>query len=172
MQVDVWLVLYVWVYIYNYFFSHFLFLKTSHPGDGYPLSPTLSPRSTPICITDRPNVRLRVLARAFKNNQIFDAADVKTYKKSDETGLCLSDKTSSIVWFASVHVCMWRYTRGGGGGGGRIVQDLAVVPLLVAIPLLAGGGGGVAAALTSAATKAAIALGLIAFIGTEEVALC
>ncbi len=45
-------------------------------------------------------------------------------------------------------------------------QDLAVVPLLVAIPLLAGGGGGLAAALTSAATKAAIALGLIAFIGT------
>lgn len=44
-------------------------------------------------------------------------------------------------------------------------QDLAVVPLLVAIPLLAGGGGGLVAALTSAATKAAIALGLIAFIG-------
>lgn len=39
------------------------------------------------------------------------------------------------------------------------------MPLLVAIPLLAGGGGGLAAALTSAATKAAIALGLIAFIG-------
>ncbi|CBN75106.1 similarity to sodium/hydrogen exchanger and potassium exchanger [Ectocarpus siliculosus] len=46
-----------------------------------------------------------------------------------------------------------------------LFQDLAVVPLLVAIPLLAGGGGGLAAALTSAATKAAIALGLIAFIG-------
>ena len=35
------------------------------------------------------------------------------------------------------------------------------MPLLVAIPLLAGGGGGLAAALTSAATKAAIALGLL-----------
>lgn len=50
----------------------------------------------------------------------------------------------------------------------HIPQDLAVVPLLVAIPLLAGGGGGLAAALTSAATKAAIALGLIAFIGERE----
>lgn len=46
-----------------------------------------------------------------------------------------------------------------------LFQDLAVVPLLVAIPLLAGGGGGLVAALSSAATKAAIALGLIAFIG-------
>lgn len=35
----------------------------------------------------------------------------------------------------------------------------------MAIPLLAGGGGGLVAALSSAATKAAIALGLIAFIG-------
>lgn len=43
-----------------------------------------------------------------------------------------------------------------------------MVPLLVAIPLLAGGGGGLAAALTSAATKAAIALGLIAFIGMTQ----
>lgn len=45
------------------------------------------------------------------------------------------------------------------------------MPLLVAIPLLAGGGGGLAAALTSAATKAAIALGLIAFIGKHARAL-
>lgn len=44
------------------------------------------------------------------------------------------------------------------------------MPLLVAIPLLAGGGGGLVAALSSAATKAAIALGLIAFIG--ETNLC
>lgn len=51
-------------------------------------------------------------------------------------------------------------------------QDLAVVPLLVAIPLLAGGGGSLAAALTSAATKAAIALGLIAFIGTSWHQIC
>jgi len=46
-----------------------------------------------------------------------------------------------------------------------LLQDLAVVPLLVAIPLLAGTGGSVAKALGSAATKACIALGTIAFLG-------
>jgi Sodium/hydrogen exchanger family len=46
-----------------------------------------------------------------------------------------------------------------------LLQDLAVVPLLVAIPLLAGTGGSMAKALTSAAAKACIALGVIAFLG-------
>ncbi|KAG5185932.1 Sodium/hydrogen exchanger family-domain-containing protein [Tribonema minus] len=46
-----------------------------------------------------------------------------------------------------------------------LLQDLAVVPLLVAIPLLAGTGGSMAKALTSAAAKACIALGTIAFLG-------
>jgi monovalent cation:H+ antiporter-2, CPA2 family len=39
------------------------------------------------------------------------------------------------------------------------------VPLLVAIPLLAGTGGSMAKALGSAAAKACIALGTIAFVG-------
>ncbi|CAM9821813.1 unnamed protein product [Chrysoparadoxa australica] len=46
-----------------------------------------------------------------------------------------------------------------------LFQDLAVVPLLVAIPLLAGTGGSALVAIGNAAFKAALALGIIAFIG-------
>lgn len=49
--------------------------------------------------------------------------------------------------------------------GVLLLQDLAVVPLLVVTPILAGGGGGLANALGSAAVKASIALGAIAFAG-------
>lgn len=86
--------------------------------------------------------------------------------KSEKTCLYISRDVLFYLIFLRYIVC------GVTPAGGAIVQDLAVVPLLVAIPLLAGGGGGVAAALTSAATKAAIALGLIAFIGMEGVPLC
>eukprot|EP00543_Licmophora_paradoxa_P006703 CAMPEP_0202443416 /NCGR_PEP_ID=MMETSP1360-20130828/2688_1 /ASSEMBLY_ACC=CAM_ASM_000848 /TAXON_ID=515479 /ORGANISM="Licmophora paradoxa, Strain CCMP2313" /LENGTH=805 /DNA_ID=CAMNT_0049059099 /DNA_START=108 /DNA_END=2525 /DNA_ORIENTATION=- len=46
-----------------------------------------------------------------------------------------------------------------------LFQDLAVVPLLVVTPILAGSGTGLAAALGSAVIKAAMALGVIAFVG-------
>ena len=46
-----------------------------------------------------------------------------------------------------------------------LFQDLAVVPLLVVTPILAGGGQGLATAVGSAAFKATMALGSIAFAG-------
>lgn len=50
--------------------------------------------------------------------------------------------------------------------GVLLLQDLAVVPLLVITPILAGSGSGLAEALGSAAVKASIALGTIAFAGS------
>lgn len=59
-----------------------------------------------------------------------------------------------------------RATRFGKASFGVLLfQDLAVVPLLVVTPILAGGGQGLATAVGSAALKATMALGSIAFAG-------
>lgn len=132
--------LYTWVYILiGFFFGRFsqqMFSKISHPEDGYPSSPTLPPRSTPICISDRPFKLIHGSEYApgpFKNEQLSNAAvlmsdvdriNVSNLKKQRKVPVfcCLSRQVLFYLIFVRVivlRVCGGVTPAGGDCSGSR-----------------------------------------------------